>query len=77
MQTVIHIGCPKTGTTTLQRHLFRELPGVHYLGHYSRLNPKLQRPIAPGVTSRYRKTGARPWPGRPQTLSAFSIPRKS
>ncbi len=43
MKTVIHIGCPKTGTTTLQRHLFRELPQTHYLGHYSRINPKLHK----------------------------------
>lgn len=43
MKTVLHIGCPKTGTTSLQRHLFRDLPHVHYLGHYSRLNPKLHK----------------------------------
>lgn len=30
--TVIHIGFPKTGTTTLQTHLFAKHPGIHYLG---------------------------------------------
>lgn len=41
----IHIGCPKTGTTSLQQQLFRSLPGVHYMGHYSAVNPKLQKYI--------------------------------
>jgi hypothetical protein len=30
--TVIHIGFPKTATTTLQNHLFAKHPGIHYLG---------------------------------------------
>jgi hypothetical protein len=30
--TVIHIGFPKTATTTLQNHLFAKHPGIHYPG---------------------------------------------
>jgi len=30
--TAIHIGFPKTGTTTLQKHLFAKHPGILYLG---------------------------------------------
>lgn len=30
--TVIHIGFPKTGSTTLQTHLFAKHPGILYLG---------------------------------------------
>ncbi len=45
MQTLIHIGCPKTGTTSLQQHLFRKLPQTHYLGHYSKLDPRLHQII--------------------------------
>jgi len=30
--TFIHIGFPKTATTTLQNHLFSKHPGIHYLG---------------------------------------------
>lgn len=64
MKTTIHIGCPKTGTTTLQRHLFRELPRTHYLGHYSRLNPKLHKlPHKPEqaeeITSKWREAVAK------------------
>lgn len=32
LDTVIHIGFPKTGTTTLQKHLFSRHSQVHYLG---------------------------------------------
>lgn len=31
---ILHVGYPKTGTTTLQEHVFPRLPGVRYLGKY-------------------------------------------
>ena len=31
-RVVLHVGVPKTGTTTLQRRLFAEHPGIVYLG---------------------------------------------
>jgi hypothetical protein len=35
MQTVVHIGCMKTGTTTLQKYLFNKLDSVRYIGRYN------------------------------------------
>jgi len=33
----LHIGFPKTGTTTFQRHLFPDLTGIRYLGRFNGL----------------------------------------
>jgi len=35
MKRAVHIGCEKTGTTTLQKYLFGSVEGVHYTGAYS------------------------------------------
>ncbi len=37
----IHIGFPRTGTTTLQLHLFPNHPQINYLGRRPRVQPKI------------------------------------
>ena len=37
----IHIGFPRTGTTTLQLHLFPNHPQINYLGRTPRIQPKI------------------------------------
>ncbi len=37
----IHIGFPRTGTTTLQLHLFPQHPQINYLGRTPRIQPKI------------------------------------
>ena len=42
MKLYIHFGYPRTGTTTLQIHLFPNHPQINYLGRYPRTKPKLE-----------------------------------
>ena len=37
----IHIGFPRTGTTTLQLHLFPNHPQINFLGRTPRIQPKI------------------------------------
>jgi hypothetical protein len=37
VDVVLHVGVPKTATTTLQMHLFPKLPDILYLGRYGRV----------------------------------------
>ena len=42
MKLYIHFGFPRTGTTTLQVHLYPNHPQINYLGRYPKTNPKLE-----------------------------------
>ena len=42
MKLYIHFGFPRTGTTTLQVHLFPNHPQINYLGRYPKTKPKLE-----------------------------------
>jgi hypothetical protein len=41
---IVHVGLPKTGTTTLQSHLFPHHPEVEYLGKFIGREPELYPP---------------------------------
>jgi len=42
MKLYINFGFPRTGTTTLQVHLYPNHPQINYLGRYPKTNPKLE-----------------------------------
>jgi len=51
---VVHVGLPKTGTTTLQAHLFPGHPGIEYLGKYVGREPELYHPDVHGLVRMLR-----------------------
>ena len=42
MKLYIHLGLARTGTTSLQVHLFPNHPQINYLGRYPKTKPKLE-----------------------------------
>ena len=42
MKLYFHFGFPRTGTTTLQVHLFPNHPQINYLGRYPKTKPRLE-----------------------------------
>ena len=42
MKLYVHFGFPRTGTKTLQMHLFPNHPQINYLGRYPKTKPKLE-----------------------------------
>lgn len=67
---VLHIGMPKTGTTSLQELLFSKHPDIYYLGK----NKSWQTPKQCRTPEVYRFLAPSLWPNAKETSSQTNIP---